>query len=128
MRQERFSPIQKRCSSTANSNYETIILDFGDGVADLYALLNECTKVYMPIRNDVVSVSKVQHFEHLLEMWNYEAVIKKLRKIKLPYHHVQKRGRAYIDELVWSEMGDFVKELIRQDKMPEYQEQGDGII
>lgn len=99
-----------------NSSYETIILDLGDGVADLYALLNECTKIYMPIRNDIMSVSKVQHFEHLLKMWSYEALLKKTRRIKLPYHHVQKKGKAYMDELVWSEMGDYVKELIHQDR------------
>ena len=101
---------------TKSSSYETIILDLGDGVADLYALLNECTKIYMPIRNDIMSSSKVQHFEHLLTMWNYEDVLQKIRKIKLPYHHVQKTGKAYMDELVWSEMGDYVKELIRKDK------------
>lgn len=99
-----------------NSSYETIILDLGDGVSDLYTLLNECTKVYMPIRNDVMSSSKVQHFEHLLTMGNYEDMLRKIRKIKLPYHHVQKRGKAYMDELMWSEMGDYVKELIRRDK------------
>ena len=99
-----------------NSSYETIILDLGDGVTDLYALLNECDKIYMPIRNDVMSVSKVGHFEHLLKMWNYEEVLEKIRKIKLPYHHIQKTGTAYMDELVWSEMGDYVKGLIRKDK------------
>ena len=101
---------------TRNSSYETIILDLGDGVTDLYALLNECSRVYMPIRNDVMSASKVQHFEHLLAMWNYEDLLKKTRKIKLPYHHVQKTGNAYMDELVWSEMGDYVKELIRKER------------
>ena len=99
-----------------NSSYETIILDLGDGVSDLYALLNECTKIYMPIRNDVMSTSKVRHFEHLMDMWNYNEVIKKTQKIKLPYHHVQKTGKAYMDELIWSEMGDYVKELIRKEK------------
>jgi len=99
-----------------NSSYETIILDLGDGVSDLYALLNECSKIYMPIRNDVMSTSKIRHFEHILAMWNYEEMIKNIRKIKLPYHHVQKTGKAYMDELIWSEMGDYVKELIRKDK------------
>ena len=111
-----------------NSNYETIILDLGDGVADLYALLNECTKIYMPIRNDVMSVSKVKHFEHLLTMWNYEEVLKKIQKIKLPYHHVQKTGKAYMDELIWSEMGDYVKGLIRKGKRHHERGAEDGTI
>ena len=109
-----------------NSSYETIILDFGDGVTDLYALLNECTKIYMPIRNDIVSVAKVEHFEHLLEMWNYSEIMKKTHKIKIPYHHVQKKGIAYLDELIWSEMGDYVRELIRQNN--DTKEFDDGVI
>ena len=111
-----------------NSSYETIILDFGDGVADLYALLNECTKIYMPIRNDIMSASKVRHFEHLLELWNYEKVLEKIRKIKLPYHHVQKRGIAYMDELIWSELGDYVRELIRKERAKNMQRLDDESI
>ena len=107
-----------------NSSYETIILDFGDGVTDLYALLNECTKIYMPIRNDIVSIAKVEHFEHLLEMWNYSDILKKTHKIKIPYHHIQKKGMAYLDELIWSEMGDYVRSLIRKDNDPKEFEDG----
>ena len=42
--------------------YETIILDFGDGVSELYALLNQCHRVYMPVRQDVMSAAKLQQF------------------------------------------------------------------
>lgn len=111
-----------------NSDYETVICDFGDGVTDLYALLSECDRIYMPIRNDVLSMSKVGHFEHLLGLGNYEMLLKKIHKIKLPYHHVQRRGIAYMDELVWSEMGDFVRELTRKERSRNYQEQDDGFI
>ena len=110
------------------SSYETIILDFGDGVTDLYGLLNECTKIYMPIRGDVMSTSKIAHFENLLEMWNYQETCQKIQKVKLPYHQVQKRGTAYFDELIWSEMGDYVRELTRKDSKREMQEFENGII
>jgi cellulose biosynthesis protein BcsQ len=97
------------------SSYETIVLDFGDGVADLYTLLDVCDKVYMPIRKDVISTAKIQHFEHLLQIWGFSQVLPKIQKIKLPYHQTMKQGRAYFDELVWSELGDYVRELLRKD-------------
>lgn len=97
-----------------NSPYETVILDFGDGVGDLYALLNECRKIYIPVRNDIMSQSKIQQFEHLLQMWDYSSLQEKIQKIKLPYHHTQKQGIAYLDELVWSELGDYVHGLLRK--------------
>jgi len=99
-----------------NSSYETIIMDFGDGVAELYSLLGECDKVYMPIRNDVISTAKIQHFEHLLHTWDYDRVVEKIQKVKLPYHHTLKQGAAYFDELLWSELGDYVREMIRKEK------------
>lgn len=98
-----------------NSPYETVILDLGDGVADLYALLGECDTIYMPIRTDVISTSKIQHFEHLINMWNYGSVLERIRKVKLPYHRTQKQGLAYLDELIWSELGDYVRKLIREE-------------
>lgn len=96
-----------------NSPYETVILDFGDGVSDLYALLNECRQIYMPIRNDIMSQSKIRQFEQLLQLWDYSSLTEKIKKIKLPYHHTRKQGIAYLDELVWSELGDYVQELLR---------------
>lgn len=99
-----------------NSPYETVILDFGDGVGDLYALMDECRHIYMPVRTDIMSQAKIQQFEHLLQLWEYGSLQEKIQKIKLPYHHSQKQGSAYLDELVWSELGDYVQELLRQGK------------
>ncbi|MGI6006076.1 MAG: hypothetical protein ACOX8E_01120 [Ruminococcus sp.] len=99
-----------------NMPYETIILDFGDGVSELYAFLNQCHRVYMPVRGDVMSTAKLQQFEHLLQMWNYDSLLERIEKVKLPYHRTEKRGREYLDELVWSQLGDFVRELVRKEK------------
>ena len=99
-----------------NMRYETIILDFGDGVSELYALLNQCQRVYMPVRQDVMSAAKLQQFEQLLQMWNYGGLLERIEKVRLPYHRTEKRGREYLDELVWSQLGDFVRELVRKEK------------
>ena len=99
-----------------NMKYETIILDFGDGVSELYALLNQCHRVYMPVRQDVMSAAKLQQFEQLLQMWNYSGLLERIEKVRLPYHRTEKRGREYLDELVWSQLGDFVRELVRKEK------------
>lgn len=98
------------------SNYETIILDFGDGVSELYQLLDQCSKIYMPVRSDPMSQAKISQFENLLRIWGKASVITKLQKIKLPYHRTIHRGSGYLDDLIWSELGDFVRELIRQER------------
>ena len=99
-----------------NTAYDTVILDVGDGVNELYTLLNQCETVYVPVRNDVVSAAKLQQFEQLLKMWDFTGLLERMQKVRLPYHRTLKRGKEYLDELVWSELGDYVKELLRTQK------------
>ncbi len=97
-----------------DTSYETVIMDIGDGVNDLYTLLNRCSIVYMPTRQDVMSIAKLQQFEDLLNMWDYKSLLGKIKKVRLPYHRTEKKGRDYVDDLVWSQLGDFVRALIRE--------------
>lgn len=98
------------------SNYDVIILDLSDSVNQLYKVLEQCTRIYMPIRADPVSQAKIQQFEHTLQVWEKQSVLERIRKIKLPYHRSARRGNGYLDDLVWSELGDYVRELIRTDR------------
>ena len=96
------------------SNYEAVILDIGDGVPRLFRLLDQCTRIYMPVRNDPMSQAKIQQFENLLRMSQGETVLEKIQKIRLPYHRTTRKGQGYLDDLVWSELGDYVRELLRK--------------
>lgn len=98
------------------SNYETVIIDFGDGLPELLHLLDFCSKIYMPVRTDTMSMAKIKQFEEVLHIWEKQNVEAKIQKIKLPFHRTIHRGSGYLDDLVWSELGDFVRELIRLGK------------
>lgn len=98
-----------------NSNYEVLILDLGDGVSDLYQILDYCTEVYVPIRQDVMSMAKIAQFEHTLQLWDSADVVKKIRKIRIPFYTAGKSGKEWAEELAWSELGDFVRKLLRGD-------------
>jgi len=109
------------------SNYEVIILDLGDCVTELYQLLEQCGKIYMPIRTDPMSQAKISQFENLLRVWGKVAVINRIQKIRLPYHRTIHRGSGYLDDLVWSELGDFVRELIRQERSGNLEWRGNSL-
>lgn len=98
-----------------NSNYEVLILDLGDGVQELFHILDYCRKVYVPIRTDALSTAKITQFETLLRTWDYENVLEKMQKIKLPFHSTNRTGKGYIEDLVWSELGDYVRQLQRKE-------------
>lgn len=43
-------------------------------------------------------------------------MLDRIRKIKLPYHRSSKTGIGYMDDLVWSELGDYVREMLRTER------------
>ena len=98
------------------SNYDVVILDLSDNVSQLYKVLEQCTRIYMPIRADPVSQAKIHQFEHTLQVWEKQMVLDRIRKIKLPYHRSSKTGIGYMDDLVWSELGDYVREMLRTER------------
>ena len=98
-----------------NSAYETVILDLGDGVSDLFQILDLCDQIYMPVRGDAFSAAKIHQFESLLRIWDFTGVLEKLQKIKLPFHSTSRTGRGYFEDLVWSELGDYVRQLLRKE-------------
>ena len=98
------------------SNYDVVILDLSDSVSQLYKVLEQCTRIYMPIRADPVSQAKIHQFEHTLQVWEKQMVLDRIRKIKLPYHRNSKTGIGYMDDLVWSELGDYVREMLRTER------------
>ena len=102
-----------------NSSYEVLILDLGDGVADLYQILDFCNEIYVPTRNDVISAAKMEQFENLLRRWDCQSVLDKMRKIHVPFHTANRTGKAYFEELVWSELGDYVRQILRDGRRGE---------
>lgn len=67
------------------SIYETLVLDIGDGIPELYTLLKCCTEIHMPVLEDEYSKSKILQFEHELNLLGHEDVLKKI---------IQKGGTA----------------------------------
>ena len=96
-----------------NSNYEILILDLGDGVADLYQILDYCTEIYVPVRQDLMSMAKIEQFENALQMWDSLSVLGKMKKIRIPFYAAGKSGRDWLEGLVWSELGDYVRKVLR---------------
>lgn len=96
-----------------NSKYDTVIVDFGDGAEGLLELLGECSQIYVPIREDYLSSAKIEQFETLLEKAGYDALKSNMKMIKLPYHNSFGSRECYAEQLVWSELGDYVRSLVR---------------
>lgn len=97
-----------------HTSYETVILDIGNGIDEVFQLLDLCRTVYMPVRSDRMSVCKIAQFEKLLQMLDYSQVLAKTVKMKLPFYSGVQRGTFQPEQLVWSELGDYVREMIQK--------------
>ena len=93
--------------------YDVIILDMGQEVDEWYRLLERCIKVYMPVLDDVISQGKIEQFERLLSMWKQQELLDKIQKVRPPFHSSYGDGTDYVEQLVWSQLGDYVRSVIR---------------
>lgn len=99
-----------------HSSYEIAVLDLGNGIEEMFQLLDLCRKIYMPVLNDVMSSCKIAQFENLLRIWDYPQVLAKIEKLHLPFHVGNASPEAYVEQLIWSELGDYIREMLRKEK------------
>ena len=93
--------------------YEAVVLDLGDGIQDLYDVLDTALRVFVPLREDPVAKAKYKAFEEGIRRWGNPALADRLEPLYLPFLAVAKTGREYLEGLAWSRMGDTVRALLR---------------
>ena len=71
-----------------DSSYEVIVLDIG---------------------------CKIAQFENLVRIWDYPQILEKTEKINPPFHMATCLSPAYVEQLMWSELGDYVRNLLRKE-------------
>ena len=47
-----------------------------------------------------LSPGEGEQFENLVQMWDCGEMLKRVKKVNLPYHTSEKKGNAYVEELV----------------------------
>ena len=101
---------------TLQSSYEVLILDIGGGADGNFQLLELCNRIYMPVLNDTMSACKITQFENLLRIWNKEKILEKTEKLHLPFHADNISPESYVEQLVWSQLGDYIRKLLRKER------------
>lgn len=98
--------------------YENVILDIGSHGKFVYGLMKLCSVIYMPVKEDSVSLAKLEEFERYLDVSGNGALREKIKKLKLPYHSSFGRRENYLEQLLWGELGDYVRQLLRGGRRP----------
>lgn len=96
-----------------SSGYETVIVDIGNYGRQVFPLLNICSVIYMPVKEDSVSLAKIEEFFNHMDSSGNEYLRDKIKKLKLPYHSSFGRRDNYLEQLLWGELGDYVRQLLK---------------
>lgn len=97
------------------STYETIILDIGQPVGEVFSLLSQCSVIYTPVCDDIVSRAKTEQYEDLLREMDYEEILDKSRRMVLPFCTPMLQGEYFLEQLADSAMGDFVRAMLEEE-------------
>ena len=96
--------------------YDVIILDIGSQVDELFQLLQKCEKIYMPIAQDAAAKAKLAQYDRLLGMLDLRDLSEKTNRITLPAVRVRKEDGDVTQQLVWGDMGKFVRRLLWEEE------------
>lgn len=98
---------------SGQGEYQIIVLDVGNGLGNPIPLLEQCSAIYMPVKEDAVSMAKVEAFDAHLAYLGKEELRARVKRLKLPFHVNFGRKENYVDQLIWGELGDYVRNLLR---------------
>ena len=93
--------------------YDTIVVDIGQYGRLAADILDVCQKVYMPVREDSISSLKVETFQDYLEASGRKKLLERIQKVKLPNPGRLSSRDNYLDQLMWGELADYVRQLLR---------------
>lgn len=92
--------------------YSAIVLDAGEALYRPAELLKGSRRIFMPRRDDSMSVAKMQDFESCMCLLGHEDVVQRIEQLQLPCQPGLGGSREYMEQLMWGTMGDYVRGLL----------------
>ncbi|MCR5526304.1 MAG: hypothetical protein K6F39_02830 [Lachnospiraceae bacterium] len=89
------------------SEYDKVIIDFGREEEWTKDVLENCSRVFLPVKKDRLSEAKLEHFQMVLHVNKEEALLSKLEVIRIP----QSSEVADLERLSDSSVGRFAENI-----------------
>ncbi len=96
-----------------SGEYEYIILDLSENMQGLLEILRRCSKVYMLVKEDPVARCKIDQYEQILSLYEYDDVKDKTRKCHLPLF---RRLPDLIEQFTRGDLAEYVRDLIEEEE------------
>lgn len=108
-----FSNLEKLLQYSKEHAVEILLVDVGQMGRGALPVLSVCDVVYMPIREDMVSAAKLEEFDEYLEEADDGSVRDRIQRLRLPSPARIGRREGYLEQLLYGEMGDYVRQLLK---------------
>lgn len=89
--------------------YEYVILDLSESMQGLFEILRACKVVFTITKEDRIARSKLLQYEQILSLYEYEDVLAKTRRLKLP--HIQRLPEE-LEQLTRGDLAALVNDLL----------------
>ncbi|MCM1120253.1 MAG: hypothetical protein NC543_12940 [bacterium] len=96
-----------------SGEYDYVILDLSENMQGLLEILRQCCRVYMLIKEDPIARCKIDQYEHILSLYEYEDIQKKTRKYRLPLFH---QLPDQIEQYTRGDLAEYVRALIEEEQ------------
>jgi hypothetical protein len=96
-----------------SGEYDYIILDLSENMQGLLEILRRCCKVYMLVKEDFVARCKIDQYEQILSLYEYDDVKEKTRKCHLPLF---RRLPDQIEQYTRGDLAEYVRDLIEEEE------------
>lgn len=96
-----------------SGEYEYVILDLSENMQGLLEILRRCCRVYMPVKEDFVARCKIDQYEQILSLYEYEDIKEKTRKCCLPLF---RRLPDQIEQYTRGDLAQYVRQLIEEEE------------
>lgn len=93
--------------------YEVIILDMGHLAREPEPLLELSDVVYAPMKEDCISAAKLEAWKNYLNWSGKEHLWEKIQLLKLPMPGAVRQAETWLEQLLWGEMGDYIRGLLK---------------
>ena len=100
-----------------DGSYAYMVLDIGNGAAELIPMLENCARIYMPVLNDRISQGKVLQFEQMLETLGETGVRDAIRKIAVPRLRSDGEPGEFPAGLSRGKIGSYARQIILTDEL-----------
>ena len=104
-------PTMVRAGTSRVTTAQLLVLDIGNGIDQLFSILDLCTQIYMPVLDDWVSKEKLEQFKKIAFSLS-DTLGSKIQELRLPFTPCAEKGQDFPKNLLWGKWGTDIRKIL----------------